>query len=54
MNSMTGWLVDAGHPDSSLTRFSDVKTFNILFHLKPVLRSPLLGTKGVGTSYSYL
>ena len=28
MTWMTGWFVSAGHPDPSLTRFSNVKTFN--------------------------
>ena len=34
MPGMRGWLVGAGHPDPSLTRFSDVKTFNRLFLYK--------------------
>jgi hypothetical protein len=31
MTGRRGWLVGAGHRDPSLTRFSDVKTFNGLF-----------------------
>jgi hypothetical protein len=31
---LVGWLVGAGHPDPSLTRFSNVKTFNMLFLCK--------------------
>jgi hypothetical protein len=34
MTARWGWLVGAGHPDPSLTRFSDVKTFNGLFLYK--------------------
>ena len=33
MTGMRGGLVGAGHPDLSLTRFSDVKTFNMLFFI---------------------
>ena len=38
MDGTRGWLVGAGHPDPSLTRFSDVKTFDRISHFKPVLR----------------
>jgi hypothetical protein len=34
LTGMPGWLVGAGHPDPSLTRISDVKTFNTLFLYK--------------------
>ena len=34
MTGRRGWLVGAGHPDLSLTRFSDVKTFNRLLLYK--------------------
>ena len=54
MDGMRGWLVDAGHPDPSLARFSVVKTFDRLLYIKPVLRWPVIGTKGVGTRYGFL
>jgi hypothetical protein len=31
MDGMVGWSIDDEHPDPSLTRFSDIKTFNVLF-----------------------
>ena len=34
MTGRRGWLIGAGHPDPSLTRLSDVKTFNMLFPYK--------------------
>ena len=34
MDGMRGRLVDAGHPDPSLTRSSDTKTFMIVFLYK--------------------
>jgi hypothetical protein len=34
MDGMRGWLIGAGHPDPSLTRFLYVKTFNKIFLYK--------------------
>jgi hypothetical protein len=52
MDGMRGWLVGAGPPDPSLTRFSDVNFFLIRFYyLKPVLIWPVLGTEEVGARY---
>ena len=44
MEGMMGWLVGSERPDPSLTRFSDIKTFNKLFLSK-------VGTQVAGTRY---
>ena len=53
MSGMRDWLVGARLPDPSLTRFSNVKTFNNVFDIKPVLSYLVLGTTVVGTRYRF-
>jgi hypothetical protein len=38
MTARRGWLVGAGHPDPSLTRFPMSKLLIYFSHIKPVLR----------------
>ena len=54
MDGTPGSLVGARHPDPSLTRFSDFKILIVFSYEKPVLRWPVLGTKGVGTRHRSL
>ena len=55
VDGMTGWSVGSRHLDPSLTRFSDIKKFNIyIYDLKPVLIWPVLGTDGIGDGYRSL